>query len=110
MKMKTAAILVLGMAAGSMAMAASTDSSKKLSTGYNHILPANSVLVHSKASSIPPRTSEQLVRSLREEWYQDRNGSQWYTWEEKQKQPDGSWLAIGSGIAKEDSHSYQARP
>ncbi|MCL1036995.1 hypothetical protein L2750_07495 [Shewanella submarina] len=110
MRIKTIAAIVCTLAISSGAVAGSSDSSKKLSQGYAHILPASSVLVHSKASSVAPRQSDELVRSLREEWYKDREGKQWYTWEEKQKQADGHWIAIGSGIAKEGSHSYKARP
>ncbi|MGI2257855.1 hypothetical protein [Shewanella sp. GXUN23E] len=110
MKLNTLAVLMCGVALSGSALAGSTDSSQKLSQAYGHIMPANSTLVHSKASSLPAGASDQLVRSLREEWYKDREGHNWYTWEEKQQQPDGHWAAIGSGIAKQGSDAYKPRP
>ena len=110
MRIKTIAALLCTLVISSGAVAGSSDSSKKLSQGYTHILPPSSVLVHSKASSVAPQHSDEVVRSLREEWYQDREGKQWYTWEEKQEQADGHWVAIGSGIAKQGSKSYKPRP
>ncbi|MCF1429158.1 MAG: hypothetical protein LPH19_14815 [Shewanella sp.] len=111
MKVKNLAALTCTLAVSSIAMAGSSDSSQKLSQRYKRILPTNSiVLVQSKASTLPANVSDQLAHSLREEWYKDREGHDWYTWEEKQQQPDGHWAAVGSGIAKQGSNAYKSCP
>ncbi|BDM63558.1 hypothetical protein NFHSH190041_10100 [Shewanella sp. NFH-SH190041] len=102
-------ILATTLMISSQAGATSQTSSQKLSHHFLHIIPAGAVLVHTRSSGQPVHLpgEQPYYLSLREEWYQDKTGHHWYTWEEKQQMPEGHWGETGTGVAKQGSQAYR---
>lgn len=88
---------------------------EKLINKYDSILPSHSQLIHSQFSSKRSayeanNQSHSVVTSLREEWYQDKNGEKWYAWEEKHENADGQWQPINMGVIKKGFMGYLVQP
>lgn len=90
--------------------ALANDSSQKLINKYQQSEHLEPRLIHSEFSSNKniSQNDDEFFTSLKQEWYQDKQGSYWYAWEEKKQDVDGNWRPVNYGLVKQGFQGYIA--